>query len=291
VSDIYAAMAILVQSFPTAVVCKILDVSRSGFYQWQSSGPSQRQMTDAGLAMHIRQIFIRNKRRYGARRIASELADYGIVCGVRKVAKILKNQGLKALQPKSFQPKTTDSRHRLGYSPNLILDTPGPTRSNQLWVSDITYLPLRQGGFIYLAAIMDRYDRDIVGWAISDTMNEQLTLSALKQAIRLRQPGPGLILHSDRGGQYASHRYRAVMKRALMLQSMSRAECCSDNAFMESCWGTFKREIQIAEYVSREHAKKAMAEYIHYYRHERKHSALDYRTPHQFQKTTTPATC
>jgi putative transposase len=234
---VYAAIEILIQSFPTQAVCEVLGVSRSGFYEWQSAEPTQRELLDDGLAMRIREIFIKHRRRYGARRIASTLADCGIVCSTRKVAQMLRNQRLKALQPKSFQPKTTDSRHRLGYSPNLILDTPGPSGPHQLWVGDITYLRLRRGGFVYMAGLMDCSSRDLVGWAISDCMDEALTLAALQKAIRQSQPKPGLIHHSDRGGQYAGVKYRAVLRRALMVQSMSRADNCYDNAFMESCWG------------------------------------------------------
>jgi putative transposase len=148
--------------------------------------------------------------------------------------------------------------------------------------SDITYLPLRGGGFCYLAGLMDRFSRDLVGWAIESSMTEPLVLAALRHAIHERQPKAGLVHHSDRGGQYAGTRYRAVMGRAAMKQSMSRADNCYDNAFMESCWGTFKRELEIAEYESVAMAWKVIAEYVRYYRFERKHSSLGYLTPHQF---------
>ena len=207
------------------------------------------------------------------------------MCSPRRVAKVLEIQGLRAIQPKSFVPKTTESRHGLGYSPNLLLDAADPTRVDELWVADITYLPLRGGGFCYLAALMDRFSRDLVGWSVESSMAEALVLSVLRRAIRERQPKAGLVHHSDRGGQYAGTQYRAILSRAEMNQSMSRADNCYDNAFMESCWGTFKRELEIAEYESVATARKTIAEYVRYYRFERKHSSLGYLTPHQFATT------
>ena len=230
----------------------------------------------------IRTIFWRHKHRYGARRIAEELADAKIVCSPKRVAKVLKTQGLRAIQPRSFVPKTTASRHTLGFSPNLLLEAEDPRRVEELWVGDITYLPLRRGGFCYLAALMDRFSRDIVGWSVAASMAEPLPLAALQQAIRSRQPKPGLVHHTDRGGQYAGTQYRAVLARAGMKQSMSRPDNCYDNAFMESCFGTFKLEMEMTDYESVESARAAVAEYVRYYRFERKHSSIGYLTPVQF---------
>ena len=270
----------------TAAVCDVLAVSRSAYYDWLRGQPSRRERETESLTEAIRAIFWRHHRRYGARRIAKELADSGIVCCPRKVAKVLKKQGLRAIQPRSFVPKTTASRHTLGFSPNLLVEAEDPTRVDELWVGDITYLPLRRGGFCYLAALMDRYSRDIVGWSVAASMAEPLVLAALTQAIRLRQPKPGLVHHTDRGGQYAGTQYRAVLKRAGMKQSMSRADNCYDNAFMESCFGTFKLEMEMAEYDSVETARAAVAEYVRYYRFERKHSSIGYLTPTQFATRT-----
>jgi transposase InsO family protein len=172
----------------------------------------------------------------------------------------------------------------LGYSPNLIVDAPAPSGVNQLWVGDITYVPLRGGVFCYLATLMDRYSRDIVGWELAETMTDTLPLAALQMAIRDRQPPPRLVHHTDRGGQYASTRYRAVLRRADMRQSMSRADNCYDNAFMESCFGTFKTELEMTEYDNQRDARRQIAEYIDYYRTDRKHSALGYVTPQQFER-------
>lgn len=283
-TDVYAAALGIAGTSDMAVslICDALDVSRSAYYAWLTAEPSLREREFDNLTPLVVAIFWRHRRRYGARRIAQELKDRSIVCSARRVAKVLKSQGLRAIQPKSFVPKTTESRHGLGYSPNLLLDAADPTRVDELWVGDITYLPLQSGGFCYLAGLMDRYSRDIVGWSIESSMTESLVLTALSRAIRERQPRAGLVHHSDRGGQYAGTRYRAMLRRAAMNQSMSRADNCYDNAFMESCWGTFKRELEIAEYESVAMARKTIAEYVRYYRFERKHSSLGYLTPHQF---------
>ena len=268
----------------TVAVCDALDVSRAAYYAWRSSELSTHAARDAELAPLVRTIFWRHRRRYGARRIASELADLGQPCSPRRVAKLLKNQGLRAQQPKSFQPRTTDSRHRLGYSPNLLLEAPLPTRLDQLWVGDITYVPLVGGSFCYLAMLMDRVSRAIVGWRVAESMDDELTRGVLQQAIARRQPRAGLIHHTDRGGQYASTRYRSMLRRAGFRQSMSRADDCYDNAFMESCFGTIKTELEMTEYQDCRAARRALAEYVSYYLHDRKHSSLGYLTPSQAER-------
>lgn len=268
----------------TVSVCDVLDVSRSAYYAWRSSDPSARQQRDEELTPLVRALFWKHRRRYGARRIAEDLADLGETCSPKRVAKLLKTQGLRAIQPKSFVPKTTDSRHRLGYSPNLLLEAPTTTRINQLWVGDITYVPLRGGTFSYLAMLMDRHSRYLVGWRLAEVMTDELVLPALRMAIRDRKPAPQLIHHTDRGGQYASSRYRAVLRRASFLQSMSRAANCYDNAFMESCFGTIKTELEMTEYENHRAAQSEISDYIHYYLTERKHSSLGYLTPKQFER-------
>jgi len=268
----------------TVAVCDALSVSRAAYYAWRSAAPSTHVARDAELEPLVRTIFWRHRRRYGARRIASELADLGQACSPRRVAKLLKNQGLRAQQPKSFAPRTTNSRHRLGYSPNLLLEAPSPTRLDQLWVGDITYVPLVGGAFCYLAMLMDRVSRAIIGWRLEESMTDELTRGALRQAIERRQPHAGLIHHTDRGGQYASTRYRSMLRRAGFRQSMSRAGDCYDNAFMESCFGTIKTELEMTEYQDCRAARRELTEYVSYYLHDRKHSALGYLTPSQAER-------
>jgi putative transposase len=264
-------------------VCDALDVSRAGYYAWLSEVETARAKRDRELMPLIRNIFWKHRRRYGARRIAVEMQAAGQACGVDRVAKLLKIQGLKAIQPKSYKPKTTDSLHGLGYSPNLLQRSPPPESINRVWVADITYIPLKEKGFAYLALVLDLCSRRVVGWILAEHMTEALVHEALTHAIRDRQPKPGLIHHSDRGGQYAARDYRGVLRRAAIRQSMSRAANCYDNAFMESCFGTIKTELEMTEYPDSRQARGDIARYLAYYNHQRRHSSLGYLAPAAFE--------
>ena len=280
----YAVIARLhEEGFATARLCEVLGVHRSRYYAWQRGSQGCRSLEDAELKPLIREIFWEHERRYGARRIARELSARNEGCGVERVARLLREMGLMAIQPKSFQPRTTDSRHSLGYSPNLLLECPPPDDINQVWVADISYVPLQAGSFLYLAIVMDLYSRRIVAWELRDHMRESLVLAALREAIALRGPRAGLIHHSDRGGQYAGKKYRGVLERAEICQSMSRADSCYDNAFMESCFGTIKRELEMECYENERVARTDIRKYIRYYNTRRLHSSLDYLTPAEFE--------
>jgi putative transposase len=286
---VYAGIDQLVvtERFAASAVCDLLEVSRSGFYAWRSGEESLRVKRDQELAPVISEVFWHHRRRYGARRMAVELSSRGIACGVARVARLLKSLGFRAIQPKSYQPRTTESRHRLGYNPNLLAGRAAPERINEVWVGDITYIPLATrtsgGRFGYLALLMDLCSRRIVGWEYASAMDEELVLGALRRAIRERQPSPALIHHTDRGGQYASKNYRAVLRRSGMRQSMSAAESCYDNAFMESCFGTVKTELELVEYANGPEAVRELTNYIRYYNSERRHSSLGYVSPAQFE--------
>ena len=270
------------------VVCDVLSVSRSGFYAWRDERSSSRQERDRELMPLIRNIFWRHKRRYGARRISQELNFQGEPCGVARATRLLKTQGLRAIGPKSFRPRTTQSRHTLGYSPNLLAGRRAPTRINEVWVGDLTYIRLKRKGFGYLSLLMDLYSRRIVGWEFLESMTEPLVLSSLHSAIESRQPSAGLIHHTDRGGQYAGKKYRGVLRRARMAQSMSDADNCYDNAFMESCFGTLKTELELDEYEDAVEAVRELSNYITYYNVDRRHSSLDYLTPTDFETQHAP---
>lgn len=291
--DVYAGIdqIILRERFAASAVCDLLEVSRSGFYAWRSSQESRRAERDRELVPVIREVFWCHRRRYGARRIAVELSSRGIACGVARVARLLKTQGFRAIQPKSYRPRTTASRHRLGYNQNLLAGRAVPTRINEVWVGDITYIPLATrtstGRFGYLALLMDLCSRRIVGWEYGTSMSEELVLVALRRAIQERQPAVGLIHHTDRGGQYASRRYRDVLRRSEMSQSMSAAESCYDNAFMESCFGTIKTELELVEYANSSEAVRELSNYIRYYNGSRRHSSLGYVSPATFESQLT----
>jgi transposase InsO family protein len=271
------------EGYPLTALCQTLQVSRSGYYAFEQGPLSSRAQEDQRLQPQIRAIFWEHKRRYGARRIAYELSSRGVCCGTRRVGRLMWEMGLKAIQPKSFRPRTTDSRHRLGYSQNLLLEAPLPTGVNQVWVGDITYVPLKERDFLYLAMLMDLYSRRIVGWELRSYLKEPLVLAALRSAIRLRGPAADLIHHTDRGGQYAGNQYRGVLQRARMRQSMSRADNCYDNAFMESCFGTVKTELEMEYYENERDAREEIGGYLRYYNTRRRHSALGYLTPEEFE--------
>ncbi|QDT12730.1 Integrase core domain protein [Planctomycetes bacterium K23_9] len=195
--------------------------------------------------------------------------------------------GLLAIQPKSFKPRATQSKHWLGYNDNLLLGGVQVDRINQVWVGDITYIAL-QNKFAHLAMLTDLYSRKIVGWSLDLSMDAPLVIEALKQAIEQRQPTAGMIHHTDRGGQYAAKEYRKILNRAGMQQSMSRAADCYDNAFMESCFGTLKTELEMSTDQSFEEARKEIREYINYFNTIRRHSSIDYLSPNRFELNLNP---
>lgn len=274
------------ETFEVAELCSTLDVSRSAYYDWKQAEPNLYRRQDQELAPMIMDVFYQHRRRYGARRIARELQEGGVSCSRGKARKIMAQSGLAAIQPKSFKPRTTDSRHKLGYSPNLLIEGITARGVNEIWVGDITYISL-SNRFAYLALLMDLFSRRIVGWRLDVSMEASLVIQTLRQAILARQPRPGLIHHTDRGGQYAAAEYRQILARAKMKQSMSRAGDCYDNAFMESCFGTLKTELEMTCYPSLPAAFQEIKEYINYYNTLRRHSAIAYLTPNRFEQTKT----
>lgn len=270
------------------MLCRVLKVSRSAYYGWkqQPQGAIADEKKKA-IEQQVISIFKEHRRRYGARRISAELkAAEKLKAGVYKVRKVLKEHGLKAIQPRSFIPKTTDSRHPYVINPNLLLEQALPHRPDEVWVGDITYIPLAGGSYGYLAVWMDLYSRKIIGWHLDDNMKEELIIAAFKRALMSRSTSNELIVHSDRGGQYASNKFRKLLDSRKLQQSMSRADNPYDNAFMESCFSRFKTElVQDGAFENLQDAYTEIFEYIEmYYNTKRRHSSLNYECPNNFEK-------
>jgi len=238
------------------------------------------------MEQKIIDTFREHKHRYGSRRISKSLGKSGEKVGRYKISKTLRQYGLKAIQPRSFVPKTTNSRHTYQISPNLLLDRNKPQKPNEVWVGDITFIPLSGGNWCYLSVFMDLFSRRIIGWQLDDNMKETLVTSALEKAIGTRKVYKGMVIHSDRGGQYGGKVFRSIIKKKKMLQSMSRADNPYDNAFMESCFSRFKAELlQDGIFETIEDARTEIFEYIEmYYNTQRLHSSLDYQSPDEFEK-------
>lgn len=264
-------------------MCEVLGVSPSAYYEWEREQESAHARRDAELVARIQALFARFKGRYGAPRIHGELAKDGINISRKRVARLMREAGIRAKGARKYKA-TTDSKHTLPVAPNLIERQFTAEAPNEVWVSDITYLWTRQG-WMYLAVIIDLFSRRVVGWSLSDRMTADLVCSALDSAVAQRQPGPKLIFHSDRGSQYASRTFRRRLWRYRMTQSMSRKGNCWDNAVAESFFATLKKEL-VRDFVfdSRAAARSAVFEYIEvFYNRQRAHSLLNYATPTSFE--------
>jgi len=256
-----------------------MQLSRSVYYQHLN--PKMNRDKDQPVEEKITAVFRAHKRRYGVRRILAELKEEQIRIGKHKCRRIMKQCGLKAIQPRSFVPRTTQSRHPYSISPNLLLDRKPSAKPGEVLVGDITYIPLCGGRWAYLAVWMDLCSRRIVGWKLEHHMREELVINALKKALGATVIQPGLIVHSDRGGQYAGKEFRKLVMDTKMQQSMSRADDPYDNAFMESFFSRFKAELlEDGMFENLEDARTEIFEYIEmYYNTLRKHSSLAYQSP------------
>ena len=221
--------------YPVELLCRTLDVSPARYYAWRKPqrAPVSTQPA-ADWQQALKEVFGQHKRCYGTRRLRAELQAQGHRVGRQRLRVAMRRHGLRAIQPRAYTPRTTDSTHGLRCAPNRLLDQPKPTQANQVWVSDSTYLPLASGQWAYLCAFQDACTRQVVGWRVLDTMPEELVTSALRQALLARQPAPGLLVHSDRGGQYGANAYRALLDQHGCLRSQSRRAECLDNAQAEN---------------------------------------------------------
>lgn len=272
--------------YPVTDLCQTMDVSPSGYYDWQTSktSPPPRRLEDQCLKEQVTQIHRQSRQTYGAPRVQMVLRSQGRRHGRNRIARLMREQGLCGREPKRYRVLTTDSNHHEPIAPNRLAQLPKASRPDQIWAADITYVST-EAGWVYVAAILDLYSRRIVGWALSQQINAALVGMALTMALVQRQPPKGLIFHSDRGVQYASAQYRQSLKNAHLVASMSRKANCYDNATMEAFWSTLKLELVYRRaFQDQAQLRHALFDYIEvFYNRQRLHSALDYRSPAHFE--------
>ncbi len=277
-------------NYPVDLLCKTMRISRSAYYDFRGGHTFQPSEERLLLSAQVKEIFDTHRRRYGSRRVMKTLQRKGVLIGRYQVSGLMRAQKLIAIQPRSFVPKTTNSRHTLGYSPNVLAQLGFPTAMGQVYVGDITYLPTTNGEWLYLMVWMDLFSRRICGWKVEEHMEDSLVIEALQQAFYKRHPAPGLIAHSDRGGQFASVKYRALLLNYKCVQSMSEANNPYDNAFAESFFSRFKAELlQKGAFENKEDAVAELFDFIEmYYNTHRLHSSLGYRSPLEYEESLLP---
>ena len=269
--------------YPVRRICALLGISRSGYYAWRKRKPSQREHDKQILIHHIRGAYKRSRKIYGSPRVYAQLKKQGIACNLKTVAKYMRQEGLKG-QRKYRRIVTTNSRHAFPVAPNLLNRGFHAERPNQKWVGDITYIRTAEG-WLYLAGVLDLFSRKVVGWEMSSFIDADLVERALRMALYQRQPAFGLLHHSDRGSQYASHQIRNILAANHIQISMSRRADCYDNAVMESFFGTLKNEwVHHQKYQTRSQARTDIFSYIEgFYNTVRLHSSLGYLSPNEFE--------
>jgi len=266
-------------------MCRILRISRSGYYDWRDREPSERELRHQRLLPEIRRVFRDSRQTYGSPRVFDSLKVRGQRCGRHQVAALMRQNGITPKRRKKFK-KTTDSDHNYPIAPNLVERVFAAERLNSLWTSDITYLWTSEG-WLYLAVVLDVCSRRIVGWGMGHRLQDELVVRAIRQALAHRQVAEGLIFHSDQGSQFASDACQKLLDDNHIRASMSRKGDCYDNAISESFFGTLKTEFVYADkFETREEAKLKIFDYIEvFYNRKRIHSSISYKTPVDFEKT------
>jgi transposase InsO family protein len=265
-------------------MCQVLGVSRSGYYLWEKHNRCCRQKDNERLLVHIRDAYAKGRGTYGSPRVTAELRSNGIQCGKNRVAHLMKSNGIKAKTKRRFKA-TKKSKHDFLVADNLLNQRFSAEMANKIWVSDITYIWTREG-WVYLAAILDVFNRKIIGWSMDGRLSHEVIADALRKAIRKQRPDSGVMFHSDRGTQYTSYAFRDLMDQHGFVQSMNSTGNCYDNAVMESFFHTLKTELVYFEkYRTRQEAKGSVFEYIEvFYNCVRRHSALNYCSPVEFER-------
>jgi putative transposase len=270
--------------YPIPRMCRFFTVSTSGYYRWTHGSPSKRAAEERRLEVEIRAAHKRTRQTCGPERLQKDLAEHGVKVGICRIRRIRKNLGIRCKQVKKFKA-TTDSTHSLPVAANLLEQQFEASAPNQVWVSDLTYIP-REEGWLYCAAHKDLLNGEIVGYALGPRITMDLAKQSLMKAVRTKQPPKGLIHHSDRGIQYCAHEYQKLLARLGMKPSMSRKGNCYDNAPIESFWGTLKNElIHHRRYATREEAIGEITEYIEmFYNRERRQKRLGYLSPAGYER-------
>jgi putative transposase len=276
----------LAGQFPLEVACEVLGVSRSGYYAWCDRPVSARARRREELAAKVRAVHAENRGVYGSPRVFRALRGRGESVCENTVAKVMQQRQIRAKAKRKYVPRTTDSTHDRPVAPNVLDRQFGAELPDRKWAADITYVPTAEG-WLYLAAVIDLCSRKVVGWSMAGHMRTDLVADALRMAIARRSPGAGLLHHSDRGAQYASDDYQALLEQNGIGCSMSGKGDCWDNAAMESFWGTLKTELVNHErYETREQARASVFEYVEvFYNRHRLHSSLGYKSPEQFERS------
>ncbi len=271
--------------FPVVALCRALQVSQSGYFAWIGRSPSRRSQEETYLLVQVRAVHQQSDKSYGSPRVHRDLVAQGIACSRKRVERVMRKYEVRAEPARRFVA-TTDSAHALPVAPNVLGRDFAAESANARWCCDITYVWTREG-WLYLSVVLDLFSRKVVGWTTSASLDRSLVVEALKGALAFRRPAPGLLCHSDRGSQYASGEYQALLSAQGIVCSMSRKGNCWDNAPVESFFASLKRELaQRYQFATRDAARQALFAWIEiWYNRRRRHSALGYLSPEEFERT------